>query len=100
MTSEGFPMANSPFMREKMRETSFPILFASLREIEHLVCRDSATLEAQLLALVQDEERKTWSLGSSIPRLEGTRNPILQEAFDHLPLPSITQELEARTSPP
>jgi len=88
VTSEPYYLANTPMVRSLLPEGDLPLLTASLRELEHLVGLPTAAIEEQLLEIVQDPERSTWSLGTALKDVEGSgRSPLLQHAWDSYPWP-------------
>ena len=85
VTSEPHYLVNSSSMRERIDQPKFPTLVASLRDLEHLMSLPLETIEEQLLAIVSDPDRSTWSLGNALSPPVDVRNPILDAAWDSYP---------------
>jgi len=95
VTAEPYYLANSPMVRELLPHSETPILTASLRDLEHLVCLPSATVAEQLLSIVEDPERSTWMLRSALKGIEAERrNAILDAAWAAYPWPDGTEPEE------
>lgn len=90
VTTEPFYLANSQWVRQHLRETTFPTLVASMRDLEHLVSLPAEAIEEHLLEIANDEERSTWDLSTALrdipPGVMG-RNRILDEAWNTYPMP-------------
>jgi hypothetical protein len=69
---------------------ALPTLVAPLRDIEQLIgIGQHQSVSAILQQIVQAaDERQTWELGTALQQFRGAndRNPLLQEAFDRLPI--------------
>lgn len=93
VTAEPYYLANSPMVRRLLPNTETPILTASLRDLERLVGLPAATIETQLLRIIHDPERSTWTLSSALRDVrDGERSPILKRAWDSYPWPLGTDE--------
>jgi hypothetical protein len=79
-------MANSDWTREQLKVTSFPVLVASLRDIEHLMTLSANEAASQLTEIASGEER-TWLLGTALRTSRQLRNLILDEAWEQYPWP-------------
>ena len=80
VTGEPYYLANSPWMRDLLKESPFPTLTASLRDIEFLASLPLDEVERQLVEIAHDPERSTWNLGNAIKDVpERRRNKILQK---------------------
>lgn len=89
VTAEPYYLANSGWMRDRLKPTPFPTLIASLRDIEHLCGLPLHQVEAQLVAIANDPERSTWNLSSALSgHPEQGRSPVLQRAWDNYPWPT------------
>jgi len=86
-TLEPYFLVNSPLIRELLPDPSIPTLVVSSREIEELVAIGSSrSVEGLLQEIYSDPERSTWDLAQAIGDTDpGARNPILDEAWKHLP---------------
>ncbi|WP_203818964.1 hypothetical protein [Paractinoplanes ferrugineus] len=69
---------------------ALPTLVAPLRDIEHLISigqrRSVSAILQEILAA--GDERQTWELGTALQNysVPGDRNPLLEEAFNRLPI--------------
>lgn len=74
-------------------ERQTPVVLASSRELEHLVCVTEAAVDEVLIDLVNDPERAGWNLGTAIARHRPGRNPILDRAWDTYPFREVDDEV-------
>jgi hypothetical protein len=73
-------------MTEFLSDPAIPTTVASAREIERLVDVVCALGGPQpLLDIVNDQERRTWSLENALPDIEVVKNPILDAAWNSYP---------------
>ena len=96
VTCEPHYLSNTEWAREMLNEAPMPTLTASLSEVEDLVVLSAEEIESQLLAIVNDPDRSTWSLGNALDHKDNKANPILQAAWDAYPWPR--REGEAQSS--
>lgn len=87
VTAEPYYLANSGWMRDRLKPTPFPTLIASLRDLERLTALPLDQVESQLLAIANDPERSTWNLANSLQGIPVGPNPVLQRAWDIYPWP-------------
>lgn len=87
-TLEPYWAANSPFMGALLPSPALPTTVASVREVERLVDVVSVLGGPQpLVDILNDDDRRTWSLGNALPDIEVPKNPILDEAWKRYPFP-------------
>lgn len=93
VTGEPYYLGNSPWFRELIASPPpFPVLVASLREIEHLCQLELPDLEQQLTIIASDPEKSTWSLGTALPQgLKVRDNAVLRRAWTAYPWPDASQ---------
>lgn len=85
VTAENLRMGNSFLVQNELSSGKTKTLVMSLRELEHLVPERGNILAKQLLAVANDEEKRTWAVSTSIGKeIGGARNPILDKAADRL----------------
>ncbi len=69
---------------------ALPTVVAPLRDVEQLVGIGQRRSVASILQQIVEagDERQTWELGTALQHFHATgdRNPLLQEAFDRLPI--------------
>lgn len=94
-TLDPWYMANS-MAREFLPTTDIPTMVASAREIENLVAIGQRRSASGVLKEIMrpDDERQAWELGTALGSFgEATdRNPLLDEAWAHLPFDDPEQE--------
>lgn len=84
VTSDPFYMSNTPFIGKHLQQADVPTLFASIRELEHLVSLPPEQIASTLLSIATDAERATWHLGSALTGAPHNRNTILEAAWQKL----------------
>ena len=95
VTCEPHYLSNTEWAREMLNEAPMPTLTASLSEVEDLVVLSAEEIESQLLAIVNDPDRSTWSLGNALDHKDNKANPILQAAWDAYPWPRREDEAQS-----
>lgn len=91
VTGEPYYLGNSPWFRELVDSPpTFPVLVASLRDIEQLCRLDRWELERQLTTIAHDPERSTWNLSTALAQgLKMRDNKILRRAWNAYPWPNV-----------
>jgi hypothetical protein len=84
VTSDPFYMSNTPFLGKHLRQADIPTLYASMRELEHLVSLPPEQIALTLLSIATDAERATWHLGSALKDAPHHQNTILDAAWQKL----------------
>lgn len=89
VTGEPFYLANTRWTRgAELPQTDFPVVVASLRDIEFMVCMPAEEVERRLTEIVNDPERSTWALDAALGLVgEVFANPILDAAWEAYPWP-------------
>lgn len=87
ITPEPIYLGNSPDLRRHLPDTKMKVIIGSLRDLEMIATLSAQELGDELLQIVDDRERSTWMLSSALRSYrEPTRNPILDEAANLLPI--------------
>lgn len=91
VTGEPYYLGNSPWFRELVDSPpEFPVLVASLRDIEQLCQLDRSDLEQQLTTIAHDPEKSTWNLSTALtPGLKMRDNEVLRRAWNAYPWPEV-----------
>ncbi|MCW2943238.1 MAG: hypothetical protein JWN00_6223, partial [Actinomycetia bacterium] len=93
VTLEPFHLANATFYRERMPATRTPICVVDASEIEDLVTVTDISVSRFLQDWMDDPERSTWALHTTLQGHENQRNPILDAAWNTYPWASVNRGL-------
>jgi hypothetical protein len=88
-TLEPYWVSNSPFIAEYLPQPTIRTSVSSVRGLERLVDVLCAVGGPEpLTTILDDPDRRTWSLENALPDLATPKNPILDAAWDRLPFPN------------
>jgi hypothetical protein len=95
-TLDPWYIANS-LARSFLPATDVPTIVSSVRDIEYLVAVGQRRQVSGVLAEIErdGDERQTWELGVALRDFyqHGDRNPLLQRAWERLPLGNETKKV-------
>lgn len=86
VTAEPFHLANTDEVTAKMTPTTIPSIFASLQDLEILVRVKSQTITQALAEVLNDADRRTWSLQEALRDKPKSRNSVLDAAWSSMSL--------------